>query len=125
MMKPLLAVLPLMKLTNTEFLKHTGLLQRDDHGARSERVPGRAVVGGQEVRLHHVIDGEGGEDAAALRGWFALLHRVPLQQRPLLLLPHVLLPRPHLQHTHAILDYITIRSDKLKIYTPLMSVRLT
>ena len=30
----------------------------------------------------------------------ALLHRVPLQKRPLLLLPHVLLPRPHLQRTH-------------------------
>lgn len=48
-------------------MKHTGLLQRDDHGARAEGVPGRAVVSGQEVGLHHVVDGEGGEDATALR----------------------------------------------------------
>lgn len=89
-----------MELKNNEFMKHTGLLQCDDHGARAERVPGCAVVSGQEVGLHHVVDGERGEDASALCRWFALLHRVPLQQRALLLLPHVLLPRPHLQHTH-------------------------
>lgn len=51
------------KITYTE---HTPLFQRYDHGAGSERVPGRAVVGGQEVRLHHVVDGERGEDAATL-----------------------------------------------------------
>lgn len=79
--------------------KHTSFLQGDDHGARAKRIPGRAVVGGQEVGLDHVVDGEGGEDAAALSRGFALLHSVPLQQRPFLLLPHVLLPRPHLQHT--------------------------
>lgn len=48
------------------FTVPTLLLQRDDHGAGAERVPGRAVVGGQEVGLHHVVDGERGEDAAAL-----------------------------------------------------------
>lgn len=79
--------------------KHTSLLQGDDHGARAKRIPGRAVVGGQEVGLHHIVDGEGGEDAAALGRRFALLHGVPLQQRPFLLLPHVLLPCPHLQDT--------------------------
>ncbi len=62
-MKPLLAVL---KMKNNKSLKHTCLLQRDDHCAGAERVPRRAVVGGQEVRLHYVVDGEGGEDAAAL-----------------------------------------------------------
>lgn len=104
-------------LKSTAF-QHTSLLQRDDHGARAEGVPGRAVVGGQEVGLHHVVDGEGREDAAALSWRLALLHRVPLQQRPLLLLPHVLLPRPHLRRarTHrqeAILGYIAITSDLL------------
>lgn len=99
-------------------MKHTGLLQCDDHGARAERVPGCAVVSGQEVGLHHVVDGERGEDASALCRWFALLHRVPLQQRALLLLPHVLLPRPHLQHTHTQThtrghNYITISKTVL------------
>lgn len=77
----------------------TVLLQGDDHGAGSEGVPGRTVVGGVEVGLHDVVDGEGGEDSAPLGLGLALLHRVPLQQCPLLLLPHVLLPRPHLRHT--------------------------
>lgn len=81
-------------------VKHTLLHQGDDHGAGAKRIPGRAVVGGQEVGLHHIVDGEGGEDAAALGRRFALLHGVPLQQRPLLLLPYVLLPRPHLHQTH-------------------------
>ena len=85
----------------------TVLLQGDDHGAGSEGVPGRTVVGGVEVGLHHVVDGEGGEDSAPLGLGLALLHSVPLQQSPFLLLPHVLLPRPNLQdrtqadtHTH-------------------------
>lgn len=52
-----------------------------------------------EVRLHDIVDGECGEDGATL-GWrFTLLHGVPLHQGALLLLPHVLLPRPHLKHT--------------------------
>lgn len=44
----------------------TRLLQGDDHSARAERVPGRAVVGGQEVRLHHIVNSECGEDTATL-----------------------------------------------------------
>lgn len=76
----------------------TRLLQCDDHGSRAKGVPGRAVVRGQEVRLHHVVDGERGEDAPALGGGLALLHCVPLQQRSFLLLPHVLLPGPNLKH---------------------------
>lgn len=81
------------------FSFHTRLLQGDDHGAGSEGVPGGAVVGRVEVRLHDVVDGEGGEDGAALRLRFTLLHRVPLHQGALLLLPHILLPRPNLKHT--------------------------
>lgn len=46
----------------------TLLFQRDDHGPGAEGVPGRAVVRGQEVRRHHVVDGERGEDAPALGG---------------------------------------------------------
>lgn len=80
---------------------HTSLLQGDDHGPGSEGVPGGTVVGGQEVSLHDVVDGEGGEDSPSLRQRFTLLHRVPLQQSPLLLLPYVLLPRPHLKHRQA------------------------
>lgn len=78
----------------------TRLFQGDDHGAGSEGVPGGAVVGRVEVGLHDVIDGEGGEDGSTL-GWrFTLLHGVPLHQGALLLLPHVLLPRPNLK-THS------------------------
>lgn len=77
----------------------THLFQGDDHGAGSKGVPGGAVVRWVEVRLHDVVDGEGGEDGPAL-GWrFTLLHGVPLHQGSLLLLPYVLLPRPNLKHT--------------------------
>lgn len=68
----------------------TFLLQLDDGGARSEAVPGRAVVAGLEVGVHDVVDGEGGEDPAAR---VSPLHRVPLQ-RPCL--QNVLLPGPRL-----------------------------
>lgn len=78
-------------------LTRTCFLQGDDHGARAEGVPGGAVVGRVEVGLHDVVDGEGGEDGSALGRRLALLHRVPLHQGALLLLPHVLLPRPDLQ----------------------------
>ena len=77
---------------------HTRLLQGDDHRPGSEGVPGGAVVRRVEVRLHDVVDGEGGEDGPALGRRFALLHSVPLHQGALLLLPHVLLPRPDLKH---------------------------
>lgn len=80
-------------------LFHTRLLQGDDHRAGSEGVPGGAVVGGVEVRLHDVVDGEGGEDGPALGWGFTLLHGVPLHQGALLLLPNVLLPRPNLKRT--------------------------
>lgn len=79
-------------------LIRTCFLQGDDHGARAEGVPGGAVVGRVEVGLHDVVDGEGGEDGSALGRRLTLLHRVPLHQGTLLLLPHVLLPCPDLQH---------------------------
>lgn len=79
-------------------LIRTSFLQGDDHGARAEGVPGGAVVGRVEVGLHDVVDGEGGEDGSALGRRLTLLHRVPLHQGALLLLPHVLLPRPDLRH---------------------------
>ena len=65
-------------------LLRTRLFQGDDHGAGSEGVPGGAVVGRVEVRLHDVVDGEGGEDGPALRWGFALLHSVPLHQGALI-----------------------------------------
>lgn len=77
----------------------TRLLQGDDHGARSEGVPGGAVVRRVEVGLHDVVDGERGEDGSALGRRLALLHGVPLHQGALLFLPHILLPRPDLEHT--------------------------
>lgn len=78
-------------------LIRTCFLQGDDHGARAEGIPGGAVVGRVEVGLHDVVDGEGGEDGSALGRRLTLLHRIPLHQGALLLLPHVLLPRPDLQ----------------------------
>lgn len=57
---------------------HTLLLQCDNHGARSEGVPGSAVVRGVEVWLHDIVDGQGGENSPALRWRFTLLHCVPL-----------------------------------------------
>lgn len=81
------------------YIIYTLFLQGDNHSARSEGVPGSAVVGGVEIRLHDIVDGEGGEDGSALGRRFALFHSVPLHQGPLLLLPHILLPSPNLEHT--------------------------
>lgn len=80
-----------------------------------------------EVRLHDVVDGEGGEDGSALGRRLTLLHRVPLHQGALLLLPHVLLPCPDLQHKFRITGLLAradveptdmmIQEQKMKLYS--------
>lgn len=85
----------------------TCLLQGDDHGSWSKGVPCRAVVSRLEIWLHDIIDSERGQNGAPLWCRSALLNCVPLQQRPSLFFPHILLPGPNLQknihafiHTH-------------------------